>query len=250
MAVTINNIAGTTKISASREIINNNFNEIANKLNPLLNSFNVINGIISLNIPSGTNEIFAKKITLSNSGLVLTSGAGISISNADISSTIGNIILQKGFLKLNEGDVTILKGNIKLQDGIIDDNQNLLSLNFDTTNPALTTNIDTTNLKRNLSIKVVGNALSLPVNTFPTAFLNFTTNLTFAFELFIINVNTSTTSINIDFASNLIGFALPPTTQKIRIQPGGSIHLKYMDTDSITNVKKMFIFGGHNYTII
>lgn len=225
MAINIVEILGTDSIAASRITINNNFTEIRDKVDPVLDTYDTNNGVINISdLPNG--RIIAKGATITTAGMTIQGG----------SLTLGTT----SDLYLNGGDLQLLSGTGIFDGGLVSNGIEIADEKISEVNDVefLGTVINDSTVKRTMFIS--------SSNTNDPIELQALSKTT---EVFFINDNTSSVNLTDLGGSGILGNDATGTATNILIPANSSVILKFViPSDSITG--KWWVFGDTSKFVI
>lgn len=202
MAINIVEILGTDSISQSRITLNNNFSEIKDKVDPILDTYDTQNGVLNISdLPNG--QIIAKRMTVTTAGINVQGGA------VTIGST-SNVVMNGGQLQLSTGLATLGGGLVVGGSGI--ELTNTKSIREDGDFDFLGNIVSDTNLRRTYYIGASGaDNITLEILTRTTE---------------IVLINDRGTSISLNAQAGEIGNDL--TATGISVPDNTAIMLKFV----------------------
>lgn len=224
MAINIIEILGTDSIASSRITINNNFTEIRDKVDPVLDTYDTTNGVINISdLPNG--QVIAKRLVVTTAGINVQGGS-VSIGSSS------NVTLNGGALELTTGAASFGGG--------------LSSTGIEVTNSGVIEESGTTDFLANtIDSTTVQRTVHVGDNTaFSTITLDVLDNTT---EIFVVNDITGTTSVTLQFDAGSGLFGNGADTDTITIDPQGTAILKFIIPDDSTD-GKWWYFGGFGST--
>jgi len=222
MAINIIEILGTDSIASSRITINNNFTEIRDKVDPVLDTYDTDNGVINISdLPNG--QLIAKRLVVTTAGINVQGGSVSIGASSSVTLNGGNLELTTGLATFGGGistnGITIANSAVIEESGITD---------------FVADSISTGTVQRTC---YVGENTAFPVITLQV--LDETT------EVFIVNDIIGTTDVTLQFDSGLFGNGADGDT--IAISPQGTAIMKFIVPDDSTS-GKWWYFGGFGST--